>query len=521
MSSAAVTQLPGTVRPADGSPLEPVAATALADIPGIVAKARAAQPAWAALPLDARAEKVRQLGRALLEKHAEAAKIMAAEMGRSELECIGDEIMGAMEFTTSAIGVAKIALKPVKVPISKLDYPGKRAVIEAVPRGVVGIIAPWNYPLGNFFKHLFPTLLAGNAVVLKPSEHTPRTGAWLAKVCSEIFPAGLVGLVQGRGDAGQAILEAGIDAICFTGSVATGKRVSAAAGERLIPCSVELGGKDAAIVLADCDLERTIAGVANWSVFNAGQDCSSIERVYVEAPIADAFATRIGKFVGALRVTPDPMADIGTVQNARQLEIIEAHVKDAVEKGAKLLCGGARTGQGLGFQPTVLDGCTEEMRILREETFGPVVCIRRVKDADEAVRLANDSPYGLNGSVWTTDIPRGEALARRLECGVAVVNNHSLAGINPWIPWTGVKDTGPGVANSVFAYPTYVRRRTVYVDSSKQPDPWWKPVDENFATFSQLLIQRGLTGGIGVLLKLGGLVGKRSKAIRAAAQKTA
>lgn len=519
--NAAITQLPGTVRPADLSPLEPVAATPLAEIPAIVGRARAAQPGWAALSLDQRAERIQALARTILEKHAEVARIIADEMGRTVLEAIGDEVMSVAEFAKGAVGVARQALKPVKVPISKLDYPGKRAVIEAVPRGVVAIIAPWNYPLGNFFKHLFPALLAGNAVVLKPSEHTPRTGAWLAEQCAQLFPTGLVQLVQGRGDAGGALLDAGIDALCFTGSVATGKKVSAAAGERLIPCTVELGGKDAAIVLADCDLDRTIAGIATWSCFNAGQDCSSIERVYVEAAIAEAFAARLAKFVGAMRVSPDPQADIGTIQNARQLELIEAHVQDAVAQGAKVLCGGARTGTGLGFQPTVLDGCTEQMRILREETFGPVVCLRRVSSAEEAVKLANDSPYGLNGSVWTRDLARGEALVRQLQVGVAVVNNHSLAGVNPWIPWTGVKETGPGVANSVFAYPNYVRRRTVYVDSNKLPDPWWKPVDESFEPFAQALIARGLGGGIGVLLKLAGLASKRAKAVKAAAAKTA
>ncbi|MBL9038138.1 MAG: aldehyde dehydrogenase family protein, partial [Archangium sp.] len=390
-----------------------------------------------------------------------------------------------------------------------------RAVIEAVPRGVVGIIAPWNYPLGNFFKHLFPALLAGNGVVLKPSEFTPRTGAWLASVCAEVFPAGLVGLVTGGGDVGAALLDAGLDSVCFTGSVATGKKISARAGEKLLPCTVELGGKDAAVVLADCDLDRTAAGIATWSCLNSGQDCSSIERVYVESAIADAFAARIAGFVKALKVAPAANADIGTIQNEKQLELIEAHVADAVAQGAKVLAGGARTGSGLGFTPTVLDGCTESMRIMREETFGPVVCLRRVADAEEAVRLANDCAYGLNGSVWTTNLARGEALARRLECGVACVNNHSLAGINPWIPWTGVKDTGPGVANSVFAYPNYVRRRTVYVDGNKAPDPWWLPGDENLAPFADALVARALTGGLGVLLKLAGLVGKRAAAIRA------
>ena len=516
---SAVAHLPGTVRPVDGAPLDAVSPTPLAQIPELVARARAAQAGWAALSLDERADRLRELGRCILQKRAEVSKIIGDEMGRTELQSLTLEIMAVAEFVKSAIGVARQALKPVKVPISKLDYPGKRAVIEAVPRGVVAIIAPWNYPLGNFFKHLFPTLLAGNGVVLKPSEYTPRTGAWLAAQCAQLFPAGLVGLVQGRGDAGAALIDAGVDSVCFTGSVATGRKISAHAGERLIPCTVELGGKDAAIVLADCDLERTVAGVATWSCCNAGQDCSSIERVYVEEAVADAFVKQLAKFVGALRIAPEPNADLGPIQNERQLGIIEEHVKDAVAKGAKLLAGGERTGKGLGFKATLLDGCTEAMTIMREETFGPVVCVRRVKDADEAVKLANDTHYGLNGSVWTQDLARGEAIARRLQCGVAVVNNHSLAGVNPWIPWTGVKDTGPGVANSVFAYPAYVRRRTVYVDGAKAPDAWWLPADENLQPFAEALVARGLDGGLGVLLKLAGLVGKRAKAIRAAASK--
>lgn len=513
-----VAHLPGTVRPVDGAPLDAVSPTPLAEIPEVVAKARAAQAGWAALSLDERAEGLRALGRRILQGRAEVAKLMADEMGRTELQSVALEIMPVAELVKGAIGVAKQALAPVRVPISKLDYPGKRAVIEAVPRGVVAIIAPWNYPLGNFFKHLFPTLLAGNGAVLKPSEHTPRTGAWLAAQCAQVFPSGLVGLVQGRGDAGAALVDAGVDSVCFTGSVATGRKISARAGERLVPCTVELGGKDAAIVLADCDLERTVAGVATWSCTNAGQDCSSIERVYVEEPVADAFVKHLAKFVGALRVAPEPGADLGTMQNERQLAIVEEHVQDAVAKGAKLLAGGKRTGQGLGYQATVLDGCTEAMTILREETFGPVVCVRRVKDAEEALRLANDSRYGLNGSVWTKDLVRGEALARRLQCGVAVVNNHSLAGVNPWIPWTGVKDTGPGVANSVFAYPAYVRRRTVYVDGAKAPDAWWLPMDGNMPAFAEALVARGLDGGLGVLLKLAGLVSRRAKAIRDAAR---
>ena len=217
-----------------------------------------------------------------------------------------------------------------------LDFPGKRGVVEAVPRGVIGIIAPWNYPVSNFMKSLLPGLLAGNAVVMKPSEQTPRAGAWLAGLARRPSVA-RSSRSSGRRSRRGALIESGIDAVVFTGSVPTGRKVAAAAAARLIPCSLELGGKDAAIVLADANLDRTALGIAQWSMFNSGQDCSSIERVYVESAVAEAFVERLVKVVGGLRVADGSgEAELGALQNAAQLEIVEAHVADAIARGATL-----------------------------------------------------------------------------------------------------------------------------------------------------------------------------------------
>lgn len=502
----------GAQSPLDLTPLEPVVATDSAALSAAVAAARAAQPAWGARSLEERIAAVTAFARAALDRHAEIVPILMAETGRSEVECQLAEAYGILDYARGAVKVARGALKPEKVRLSPLLFPGKRGVIELAPRGVIGIIAPWNYPLGNFFKSLFPALLAGNGVVLKPSEHTPRSGGWLARVAAESLPDGLVGLAQGGGDIGAELLQQ-VDGVVFTGSVASGRKVAAAAGERLIPCSVELGGKDAAIVLADCALERTAAGIAQWAMHNAGQNCAGIERVYVEDAIADTFVETLGRAVGRLKVEQGSNdGDLGPLQNAMQLAIVERHVADALDKGAELVCGGERVGKGLGYAPTVLDRCAAGMDTVDEETFGPVVAVVRVPDAEQAVQLANASPYGLNGSVWTKDLARGEALARRLEVGNALVNNHSFGGILPQVPWAGTKQTGHGIAASRHAYGTFTRPRTVLVDKNKDPDPFWVPANSDLHRLAASLKDFS-TGSWLALLKLAPLVGKRAKAI--------
>jgi len=507
-------QQPGTVCPSDGGELDACPSTPLDQIPAVVWNARVAQRDWAGMSFKIRAKRVLALARRMLERREEVLDIMGLEMGRGRADSLLSELTVVVNYAKGAVKVARTALKSDKVKLSSLEFPGKRVVVEAVPRGVIGLITPWNYPLMQCYRPLFHALLAGNGVVLKPSEHTPRTGAWLVEVCNEVLPPGLVGIVQGAGAHGAALVEAELDGLVFTGSCRTGRKVSARAGELLLPCSVELGGTDAAIVLADCDLERTVAGITHWSMHNAGQDCSSIERVYVEEAIADQFVARLAAAIGALTVSPsEGEADIGPLQNQAQLRWVEQVVTEAVSAGAACVVGGKPTGNGFGYLPTLLDHCTGEMTVVKEETFGPVLAVVRVKQGVDAVALVNAVDYGLNGSVWTKSLQWGEALARQLDVGIALVNNHSFPGVIPQVPWTGMKGTGTGVAASRHGYAVYVRRRTIVVDRSRKPEVFWFPANADLLALGHAVADLSL-GAIGRVTTLLPLLKKRTRAIQ-------
>lgn len=506
---------PGSYSPATGAALSPPQSTAIADLPVLVAESRKAQKDWAALSLRERQAKLDAFATLVLERNEEIATIISEETGKTVTEALLNEVSGIKEYAKLSGLEAQAALAPVKVKISKIAYPGKKAVVEALPRGVVGIIAPWNYPFSIFYKPLFPALLAGNTVVMKPSEYTPRTGAWLAACAQEVLGPKVVQVVQGSGEVGAALLESGIDAVTFTGSVATGRKVARRAAELLIPSSVELGGKDAAIVLEDCHFERTLVGITQWSLHNCGQNCGAIERLYIEEKIADSFVAALTRLFAKVRVaSTEDYAEIGPLQNPAQVAIVEDHIEEALQKGATLLTGGKPTGTGLGFQPTLLDHCTADMKVVTEESFGPLLAVIRVKNAEEAIAAANSSPYGLNGSIWTSDIARGEALARQLHVGIANVNNHAIAGSMANIPWTGTGDTGTGIAASRFSFPTFVRRRTLFVDRSRDPDPWWFPINEDSRELANHLMNFSL-GSLPSGVKLAGTARRRIKKILA------
>ncbi len=464
------------VSPVDGRALSPVPITE--DLAEKVRDARVAQPAWEALGFEERARRLERAARRIVERRAEAMQLLHDEVGKTPPDALMGEVMGALQFVRDYVVMARPHLAPRRLPLSPMAFPGKSGVTELVPRGVVAILTPWNFPLATFFRPVFGALLCGNAVVLKPSEHCPRMGAWFGRVLSEVLPPHVLEVVQGGPALGAELLRSRIDAVTFTGSTATGREVARVCAERLIPVSLELGGKDAAIVLSDCALERTVAGITYWALTNTGQSCGAIERVLVEDPIADRFVDALAGTVSRLRVTGDPStSDVGPLANARQLEIVEAHVNDALAKGAVLRAGGRRTGKGSWFEPTVLDRCTAEMLVMREPTFGPVIAVRRVANAESAVHAANDCAYGLTASVWSADVARAEAYARRLHVGTAYVNNHSFTGAVPAAPWTGVKDTGTGVASGVFALDHYTRPRTIAIDRNDAPDAWWFPMD--------------------------------------------
>jgi acyl-CoA reductase-like NAD-dependent aldehyde dehydrogenase len=354
---------------------------------------------------------------------------------------------------------------------------------------VVAIIAPWNFPVAGLYRSVLPALLSGNAIVIKPSEHSPRSSGWLADRLAAHLPPGVVQIARGDGAVGAALLDARPDACVFTGSTTTGRRVAIRCAELGIPCSVEMGGKDPAIVLADCDLDRTVAGITHWALCNAGQACGAIEIVYAERGIADRLVDRLRDVWTQLRVGPahGTAADVAPLANARQLEVVSRHVADARAQGATVVCGGAPLGEGLSFAPTVLDHCTDAMAVVREETFGPVLAVCRVDGPAEAIRAANRLRYGLGASVWTRDLARGQRLAERLDYGVVSVNNHSFTGAVPSLPWSGTRATGFGVANSALSLSTFVRPRTLVVDRRKDPELYWMPYDETLVELGEVL----------------------------------
>jgi acyl-CoA reductase-like NAD-dependent aldehyde dehydrogenase len=342
----------------------------------------------------------------------------------------------------------------------------KKLLLTYKPLGVIGIITPWN---GPFILALNPTvqaLMAGNAVVLKPSEITPFVGQALAKLFADAgLPDGVFQLVTGDGSTGAALVDAGCDKISFTGSVRTGRKIGEACGRQLIPCTLELGGKDPMIVCDDADLERAARG-AVWGAFsNAGQVCMSTERVYVAEKIAEPFIARVVELTRELRQGPESEGevDVGAITSPAQLEIIESHVADARARGARVLTGGRRNPAyaGLFFEPTVLVGVTHDMAIMREETFGPCLPIQVVRDDEEALALANDTSYGLQASVWTRDSWKGRRLANRLAAGGVVVDDCMITYAISESPFGGRKESGIGRVNGELGLKSYCHVQSI------------------------------------------------------------
>jgi acyl-CoA reductase-like NAD-dependent aldehyde dehydrogenase len=484
------TQLTGRRADSESRELDaasPVSGSASNGLKSAVAWARLAQPEWAARSLDERSRLITKAARAMLRDRATVLSLAKAEMGKHEVEGAFTEALGPLDTVRAWRRlIARSAVEEVR--LNPLGFPKKRAQIELVPRGLVAVIAPWNYPVAGLYRSVFPALLTGNAVIVKPSEQTPRTSGWFIEHLAAVLPLGVVQVVQGGPAVGQALLESGIDACVFTGSVRTGNGVRRRCAELGIPASVEMGGKDAAIVLADCDLERTLAGVTQWALSNSGQACGAIEVAYVQEEIADAFVAGLARAWARLRTGPGaPDVEIHPLARPEQLAVVEEHVADALARGARLVCGGKRTGDGLAYPPTLLDHCTSTMKVVRDETFGPVLAVVRVRGASEAERLVNTSAYGLGASIWTRDEARGRRLAERLDVGVVTVNNHAFTGAIPGLAWSGTRATGYGVANSRWSLLTFCRPKTIAVDRGGLSDPYWMPFDGELGRLAEVL----------------------------------
>ncbi|MDO9409100.1 succinic semialdehyde dehydrogenase [Patulibacter sp.] len=433
------------------------------------ARGRAVQPAWEALGFEGRARVMRRAQKWVTEHSDELVATIVSETGKAWEDAQMAEVMYAASAFGHWADHAEGLLADERIKVASPLMKGKKVFTRHAPLGLVGVIAPWNYPFVNGFGDCIPALMAGNSVLLKPAEKTPLTSLLMARVLRECgLPDGVFQVLTGKGSVlGEALVDV-VDMIMFTGSTPVGRTIGAQAGRRLIPCSLELGGKDPFIVLADADLERAANHALFYSMFNTGQTCISVERVYVEAPVYDEFVAKVTKKAKALRngtPTGPGTTDVGALTIESQVATVSEHVEDARKKGATIVAGGDPDPNrpGWWYPPTVLTGVDHSMECMTEETFGPTLPIMKVADAEEAIRLANDSPYGLMASVFTKDTVKGEQIARRIQAGSVHVNDALIGYTALEAPMGGWKDSGLGARHGAPGIRKYTNSQTIIV----------------------------------------------------------
>jgi acyl-CoA reductase-like NAD-dependent aldehyde dehydrogenase len=492
-----------SVNPTTGAVLREFESASEGEVLAAVERARAAQPAWAALSVRKRVAVLREFQRKLCEKKLEIAEAITLEAGKPVAEALTTEVLVVLDGARFLIDNAYRLLRDEPLPHGNSVAKLKRGRLVREPYGVVGIISPWNYPFSIPGGEALAALVAGNAVVLKPSELTSLVALELQSLLHVAgVPKDVFEVVAGDGATGAALVDAAIDKLVFTGSVATGKRIAAAAAERLLPVVLELGGKDPMLVLEDADVE-VASSAAIWGAFmNAGQTCLSVERCYVQHALYEAFLKACAEKTKELRVGNgmDSEVDVGPMIHEKQLKLAEAHVDDARARGARVLVGGARMAK-LGanfFAPTLLADVTHNMRVMREETFGPVLPVMAFDSDEAAVRLANDSEFGLAASVWTADSTRGERLARRIQAGTVMVNDViSCFGINE-APHGGMKSSGIGRTHGRIGLDEMVRTKYVDVDlMPRMKKVWWYGYGANFGRQMEGFVDAQFARGLG------------------------
>jgi len=503
--------------PATGREVGRAPQTSAENVTAAVTRGRAAFQIWKQTSFAERKRLVMAAREVILAEMDQIAALISAESGKPVAEALSMEIAPVLDLMQYFARNTERLLRPAKIGIGLYGLLGRSSKIVYHPLGVVGIIPAWNYPFSIPLGEAAMALMAGNTVVIKPSELTPMIGLKIGEIFEKAgFPPSCVQIVTGDGLTGAALVEAAPDKIMFTGSVATGKKIAAAAAKSLTSCVFELGGKDPMIVFEDANLELA-AGAAVWGAFcNAGQSCSSVERLYVHESVAEELTKRIIEKTRALKQGEGTNEDvsIAAMSSERQISIVEDHVADFRAAGAKIETGGRRNAEyeGLFYEPTVITNANNDMRAMQEETFGPTLPIATFSTEQEAIRLANDSEFGLTASIWTGNRARGERAARQIEAGSVCVNEVLYTHGIGQTPWGGFKNSGRGRTHGREGLMELVQSQHIHVNKlALLPDAWWMPYSANAAaTFRKMTT----TFASGSLLKTTALLPQLWKRIK-------
>jgi len=499
-----------SVDPATLEPLGRVPVTAPEELAEVVAEARLAQAVFGREPLESRSRLLERVVHVLVENADELARTISAESGKPLAEAYAHELVVSADACSWHAANAGRVLADERLGFPQLVLRQKRGVIRYEPLGVVGIVTPWNFPLAIPLRQAAAAVAAGNAAIVKPSELTPLTGAWVEEVFRRAgAPPGLVRVVQGAGDVGEALVRhRAVAGVVFTGSGEVGRAVALAAAERLCPVVLELGGKDAMLVLDDADLDRAVEG-ALWGVFtNCGQACAGIERIAVPRGLHDAFVERLVDRARTLRIGHgmDPEVELGPLVSEVQRARFEALLADAVEHGARIATGGGRPGTelpGWFSEPTLLLGEPDDARLVGEELFGPAAVVVQIDNEQEMIQWVNDSPFGLGASVWTRDGARARAVAERLETGSVWHNDHAYSFGASQTPWGGRGASGLGRIGSRHGLYALSQPKLVDADRGWLTPGWWYPYGDRAVD--------GLRGLLGALYADG--LGARARSV--------
>ena len=481
--------------------------TSPSKLPQIMSRAHTEQASWAKVPIGERCQRVKRLRDCILSSRDALADTVVRESGKPRVEALFADLFVALDSATYWSRNAAGVLRAQRVPHHNTAAKAKTGYLLYEPLGVIGIISSWNYPLAIPLGQIIPAVVAGNAAICKTSEFTPECGASIEKLFVEAgFPAGLVTVVQGGSEVGQALIDAAPDKMVFTGSVATGRHVAEACAKRLIPAVLELGGKDAMLVLADADLDVASSAAVWGSYTNCGQVCLSVERLFVEQVVAEKFIALCVAKTKKLRIGPgnDPATDVGPLIRPQHVRRMSELIEHAESRGARVLCGGhPRADLGPNFfEPTVVVDVDSTMRLFQEETFGPILAIQTVRDADQAVQRANDSPFALSASVWTGDTARGETIARQLRAGAVMVNDAISYFAIAEAPHGGCGASGWGRTHGQAGILEMVRMKYVDVDRlPRREKPWWYRYGGDVLRAADAFLQFEFGGGLGARLR--------------------